>query len=82
MDKKKYVRLIKRDVRGKVRYFVQLIQEGYPPTKRNRKISHDEKKRIGLDVGTSTVAICSENKVELQELAPECQTNEKEVRRI
>ncbi|MEQ6390071.1 hypothetical protein RZN22_12170, partial [Bacillaceae bacterium S4-13-58] len=38
MDKKKYVRLIKRDVRGKVHYFVQLIHEGYPPTKRNRKI--------------------------------------------
>ena len=36
MDKTKYVRILKREVRGKVRYFVQLIQEGYPPTKRNR----------------------------------------------
>ena len=39
MDKTKYVRILKREVRGKVRYFVQLIQEGYPPIKRNRKMA-------------------------------------------
>ena len=39
MDKTKYVRILKREVRGKVRFFIQLIQEGYPPTKRNRKIA-------------------------------------------
>ena len=33
MDKTKYVRILKREIRGKSRYFVQLIQEGYPPTK-------------------------------------------------
>lgn len=82
MDKTKYVRLLKREVRGKVRYFVQLIQEGYPPTKRNRKISNDETKRVGIDIGTSTIAICSEDEVQLKELAPECRTNEKELRRI
>ncbi|KMJ56947.1 hypothetical protein AB685_18240, partial [Bacillus sp. LL01] len=82
MDKTKYVRILKREVRGKVRYFVQLIQEGYPPTKRNREISNDETKRVGIDIGTSTIAICSEDKVQLQELAPECKTNEKELKRI
>ncbi|MDC3415292.1 transposase, partial [Aquibacillus sp. 3ASR75-286] len=70
MDKTKYVRILKREVRGKCRYFVQLIQEGYPPTKRNRKTSNDESKRVGIDIGTSTIAICSEDKVQLQELAP------------
>ncbi|KMJ60333.1 hypothetical protein AB685_05835 [Bacillus sp. LL01] len=82
MDRTKYVRILKREVRGKVRYFVQLIQEGYPPTKRNREISNDETKRVGIDIGTSTIAICSEDKVQLQELAPECKTNEKELKRI
>ncbi|MFZ3580535.1 transposase, partial [Virgibacillus sp. DJP39] len=77
-----YVRILKREVRGKVRYFIQLIQEGYPPMKRNRKISNDETKRVGLDIGTSTIAICSEEKVQLQELAPACKTNEKELKRI
>ncbi|MDC3412034.1 transposase [Terrihalobacillus insolitus] len=82
MDKTKYVRILKREVCGKCRYFVQLIQEGYPPTKRNRKTSNDESKRVGIDIGTSTIAICSEDKVQLQELAPECKIDEKELRRI
>ncbi|WP_205417569.1 transposase [Paraliobacillus quinghaiensis] len=82
MDKTKYVCILKREVGGKVRYFVQLIQEGYPPPKKNRKISNDEKKRVGLDIGTSTIAICSEDQVKLQELAPNCIYSEKELRRI
>jgi hypothetical protein len=82
MDKTKYVRLLKREVRGKVRYFVQLIQEGYPPTKRNRKISNDETKRVGIDIGTSTIAISSEENVQLQELAPGCENDERKLRRI
>ena len=82
MDKTKYVRILKREVRGKVRYFVQLIQEGYPPIKRNRKIANDGTKRVGIDIGSSTIAISSENTVELRELAPECHVDEAELRRI
>lgn len=81
-DKTKYIRILKREIRQKVRYFVQLIQEGYPPTKRNRKVSNDETKRVGIDIGTSTIAISSETTVELRELAPECSTDEGEIRRI
>jgi hypothetical protein len=82
MDRTKYVRILKREVRDKERYFVQLIQEGYPPTKRNRKIADDDTKRIGIDIGSSTIAISSENSVELRELAPECNVDEKELRCI
>ncbi|PAE87660.1 transposase [Shouchella clausii] len=82
LDKTKYVRILKREIRGKTRYFVQLIQEGYPPTKQNRKISNDETKRVGLDIGTSTIAIASKDKVELRELAPACTVDERELRLI
>ncbi len=82
MDQTKYVRILKREVRGKVRYFVQLIQGGYPPKKRNRKVCNDETKRVGIDIGTSTIAICSDEKVQLQELAPECKVDESNLRRI
>lgn len=82
MDQTKYVRILKREIRGKVRYFVQLIQEGYPPTKRNRKVASDETKRVGIDIGTSTIAVSSENTVELRELAPECKVDEAKLRRI
>ncbi|MDR7002558.1 transposase [Neobacillus niacini] len=82
MDKTKYVRILRREVRGKVRYFIQLIQEGYPPTKRNRKVSNDENKRVGLDIGPSTIAIFSDLTVELRELAPECSIDEPRLRRF
>jgi hypothetical protein len=82
MDKTKYVRILKREVRGKVRYFVQLIQEGYPPTKRNRKVANDGNKRVGIDIGSSTIAFISETTVELRELAPECNVDKVELRRI
>ena len=82
MDKTKYVRILKREVRGKDRYFVQLIQEGYPPTKRNRKVANDENKRVGIDIGSSTIAISSEKIVELRELAPECHVDQAKLRRI
>jgi hypothetical protein len=82
MDRTKYVRILKREVRGKVRFFVQLIQEGYPPTKRKRKMAEDETKRVGLDIGSSTIAISSEDTVQLRELAPECHADEKKLRCI
>ncbi|WP_066319600.1 hypothetical protein [Bacillus sp. FJAT-29814] len=82
MDKTKYVRILKRVIRGKVRYFVQLIQEGYPPAKRNRNVANDENKRVGIDIGPSTIAISSEKTVQLRELAPECNADDKKLRRI
>jgi hypothetical protein len=82
MDKTKYIRILKREVRGKVRYFAQLIQEGFPPTKRNRKIADDETKRVGIDIGPSTIAISSEKTVQLRELALECNADEKKFRFI
>ncbi|ETI68255.1 hypothetical protein [Neobacillus vireti] len=82
MDKTKYVRILKKVVRGKDRYFVQLIQEGFPPTKRNRKAANDETKRVGIDIGSSTIAVCCETSVELRELAPECHVDQAKIRLI
>ncbi|WP_186671310.1 transposase [Sporosarcina sp. BP05] len=82
LDQTKYVRILKVEIRGKVRYFVQLIQEGYPPIKSKRKVANDEAKRVGIDIGTSTIAISSENTVALRELAPACNVDEAELRSI
>lgn len=84
-DRTKYVRVIAREIRGEIRYFAQLVQEGFPPNKlwkKNRQVSGDETKRVGLDQGTSTLAISSEKTVELHELAPECVVDDKELRKI
>ena len=66
LDKTKYVRVLRHEIRGKERFFVQLIQEGLPPKK--HQISTVEN-RVGIDIGTSTVAVVSDNEVFMNELA-------------
>lgn len=79
-DKIKYCRLVKKVIRGKNRYFVQFALEGFPPKKRNQNYSDDENARVGLDIGTSTLAIASENEVKLLELAEGLSVDEREKR--
>jgi putative transposase len=49
----KYVRLVRKDVRGEKRYYVQLVQEGRSLLKMKNSIG---KEVIGLDIGPSTIA--------------------------
>lgn len=63
-DRTKYIRIFKRKIRRKTRYFVQLIKEGVPPKKR-----HFGKETVGLDIGTSSVAIVSDSCVKLEKLS-------------
>ena len=79
-DKIKYCRLLKKQIRGKNRYFVQFALDGFPPKKRNQNYSKDEKARVGLDIGTSTLAIASENEVKLLELAEGLSVEERKKR--
>ena len=79
-DKIKYCRLLKKQIRGKNRYFVQFVLEGFPPKKRNQNYSKDENARVGLDIGTSTLAIASENEVKLLELAEGLSVEERKKR--
>ncbi len=57
----KYVRLIKRNIKGKIRFFAQLILEGKPLMKNKSK-----KSIIGLDIGPSTIAYAGEKKAFLK----------------
>jgi putative transposase len=79
-DKIKYCRLIKKVIRGKNRYFVQIALEGFPQKKRNQNYSKDENARVGLDIGISTLAIASEKEVKLFELAEGLSVNERQKR--
>ncbi|MEH7249837.1 hypothetical protein V7114_24015 [Neobacillus niacini] len=71
--KVKYVRIIKRVVRGIVRYYAQLVCAGYPPVKRDRKTGQVKyplgKGPVGIDIGTSSIAVSSTTKVLLKNLA-------------
>ncbi|WP_242289136.1 MULTISPECIES: transposase [unclassified Bacillus cereus group] len=83
----KYCRLIKKVIRGKDTFYLQLIMGGIPPTKRINKTgafrhAYQKKKRVGIDIGPSTIAIVSEETVSIQQLAPDVPLFEKQKRRL
>ena len=67
----KYVRLVRRKIKEKNRFFVQLVLEGKPKTK------HPVGKGVvGLDIGPSTIAIVSEKEAVLTPFCPELDDKE------
>ena len=75
----KYVRLIRKTIRGKTRYFVQLVLRGKPPKKHEYG---SDTVVTGLDIGVSTVAEVSSRHVQLHELAPDIPAIDARIRRI
>lgn len=67
--KVKFVRIIQKTIRGKERYFAQLICQGYPPPKRDKHTGSLKyplgKGRVGGDIGTSTMAFVGEKQLSL-----------------
>jgi hypothetical protein len=81
-----YCRIMRKFIKGKYKYYVQLILQGTPP----RKIDYETGEikhttgygKIGIDIGTQTIAISSNTDVKLLELADRVNNIEKEKRRI
>ena len=78
LDKVKYVRIYSKTIRDKRRWFVQLVLKGTPPGK-NRQYG-DSSKVQGIDIGTSTIAVVSNDKTEMIELAPNCKEDEHKIK--
>jgi hypothetical protein len=80
-----YCRIKRRFIKGKYKYYLQIVFKGVPPMKINKD---GEIKRyigngtVGLDIGTQTIAIVSNADVKLLELADRVNNIEKEKRRI
>lgn len=83
-NKVKYCRILRKFIRGRYKYYIQLILDGTPPIKINKETGEIKstigKGRVGLDIGTQTIAITSQYDVKLLELAPEVSNIEKEKR--
>jgi len=82
----KYCRIVRKRIRRKQVFYVQLIMDGIPPAKRinaTGAFRHPESpnERGGIDIGTSTVAIASKKEVWIQPLAPKVPLLEAEKRR-
>ena len=76
-DPTKYCRIVRKKFPTGWRYYVQLVQEGVPPQKHPHGTG-----RIGVDIGTSTVATVSDTACHLEVLGGDIETKEKEIRRI
>lgn len=81
-----YCRIIRKFVRNKYKFYVQVVFKGTPPTKFNKEtgeIKHSlGEGDVGLDIGTSTIAISSNTDVKLLILADKVQNIEDEKRRL
>ena len=78
-NKVKYCRILRKFIRGRYKYYVQLMLDGIPPIKINKETGEIKNTtgegRVGLDIGTQTIAIASQYDVKLLELAPELELN-------
>lgn len=83
-NKIKYCRIVRKLIRGKYKYYVQLILDGVPPMKVDRHTGEIKNSigngKVGIDIGTQTVAYSSDKEVKLLELAPEVNNIDKEKR--
>ncbi|WP_316568763.1 hypothetical protein [Neobacillus sp. YIM B06451] len=65
-------RIVRKEIRGKIRYFIQIILEGNPVPKRKKDGSFRHTYgtgRIGGDIGTQSMGIVSKDQVLLKNLA-------------
>ena len=81
LRKIKYCRIVKKGVK----YYLQLILEGYPPVKinKNGEVKHKAgSSKVGIDIGPQTAGISANDKVILLELAPEINTPYREIGKL
>jgi putative transposase len=74
----KYTRILRRTIRGKARWYAQLVMEGLAPTK-GRVTGQGV---VGLDIGPSTIASFSLEQANLEPFCPTVIQPWKELRRI
>ena len=73
----KYVRLVKKTIRGNPRWFAQLVLKGTAKVKRENQIGTET---VGLDIGPSTGAIVGDTDARLVEFCPEVEIPYKQIR--
>lgn len=76
----KYCRIIRKWVGTKWKYYAQIVLEGYPPIKcdSNGVAKHSVKQgRVGIDIGTQTIAFSGKDVCDLRVLAPSARAQAK-----
>ena len=75
----KYVRLVRRKVGLRHRFYAQLVCEGRPYRKARHPLGQGI---VGLDLGPSTIAVVAEQTALLQPFCPEVAPNWQRLRRL
>jgi hypothetical protein len=73
----KYVRIKRKIIRGKIRYYAQLVCDGKPYQKEGNQVIQG---KIGLDLGPSTIAEVSNTGAKLDLFCRELDSIQKEIR--
>ena len=77
-EKIKYVQIVRKTIRGKKVYYLQIVCQGFPPS----KVTKGEGV-VGIDPGISTIAFASQKEVALVDLVPKDITKkEKHLKRL
>ena len=74
----KVLTVVRRLVRGKYKYYLQMSIEGEKPQK-GRTLG---KGNVGIDLGPTTVAVSGENVVSIDKLASKCDNIQEEITRL
>lgn len=81
-----YCRIVRKFVRNKNKYYVQLVFKGIPPVKYDKDTGNTKHSigngDVGLDIGTSTIAVSSKSDVKIFELADKVQNIENQKRKL
>ncbi|NBX84742.1 MAG: transposase [Gammaproteobacteria bacterium] len=75
----KYVRLVRRKIKGKQVWYAQLIQLGRPHQKLKNQLGNDI---VGLDIGPSSIAVVGEHTAHLQAFCPEIEDVSRDIKRL
>lgn len=81
-----YCRIVRKFVRKKYKYYVQIVFRGRPPIKVDNETGEVKhyvgEGDVGIDIGTSTIAYSSATDVKILELADKVQNIENQKRRL
>lgn len=75
----KYARIVRRKIKGRNRFYVQLVCEGKPFQKPKNYLGEGD---AGLDLGPSTIATVAEQEAFLAPFCDELEPRQREIRRL
>jgi transposase len=78
-SKVKYVRLVRRKINGRNRFYAQLVCQGKPFIKPKNYLGSGD---VGIDLGPSTIAVVSDNDASLQEFASSLSFDAARIRKL